>query len=136
MPVGTYEKAVLKDKYAFRKLDGPRHGRDLVTPGRGMVLIQRDTDTPETSDSNLVLPRSAMADAAGLGVGRILALGMSPLNADGTEVDTGMEVGQLVLYEQHRCQGQHFDLSPDKSTMLLQQQFVVAVLEDIEVLEA
>jgi len=131
----AYATADVKDKYAFRKLEGPYHGRDKIIPGIGMVLIQRDTDTPETTDSNLVLPRSAMADAAGLGVGRVLAVGALAPTSGGVGVDLKLEVGQVVLYEQHQCQGRQFDLSSDKTTMLLQQHFVTAVLEDVEVVE-
>lgn len=132
----VYPPAMTKDRYIFKKMPVPRHDQDHITPSIGMVLLQRDTDTPGgASDGTLVLPRSASEDAAYYGAARVLAVGELMKDHKGIPVDFGLKVGQVVLYEQHSCQAVRFDLARDRKTILLEQHYVKLALEDVEIVE-
>jgi len=133
----TQPDTVIRDAYGFAGGATPVHDDDVIDPTVGKVLIERTTDRKIKGNNGLVLPaRLQSDDAAHYGIGIVRAIGPLLRNPGGVEIDFGVRVGQVVLYEQHQCQRYGFDLARDGNTMLLRQDYVVAVLEDVEVSQA
>lgn len=133
----VYPPTISKKCYTFRKMPKPKHDLDSIVPATGMVLLQRDVDTPGGAggDSKLYIPRSVHSDAAYYGVGRVIAVGPLMTNYKGHKVDFGLTVGDVVLYSQHECQAVRFDLARNRRTILIEQHYVKCALAGVEVIE-